>query len=249
MLSNNPPFFLKPYQVQAWAFNLDHAGQTIQGLEQLLSEDETSRSERYRFEQDRCRFVTRRGILRQLLGKYNGKDPAEIVFKTNAYGKLYLASEPIKFNLSSCQNMVVYCFTLGMEVGIDLEQVRVLEERESLVKNWFSPSEKAGLHALAPEKQTDAFYHVWTQKEAFLKAHGEGLSFPLDGFSVSVDPERSGELLSIKDGAEQASCWKIYTYAHLKGWRSAICAETKTSFEVTWYSPELAIFKTKVTAG
>jgi 4'-phosphopantetheinyl transferase len=242
MLSEYPIFLLKPGEVHVWLFDLDDLGQGLPVWEQLLSEDEIWRSKRYHFEQDRQRFVARRGLLRQLLGHYCGTAPEEITYRTNQFGKLSMSSQPVHFNLSASQNRVAFAFTLGKEVGVDIEQVRLLPELDRMAEHWFSPAERVSLFALSPEMQLDAFYHVWTQKEAFIKAHGEGLSLPLQDFSVSVDPDLPGRLLSIRDDAEEVSVWKMDTGAPVSGWRIAVCFQTESEQEIRWYMPDIANF-------
>jgi 4'-phosphopantetheinyl transferase len=231
---------IKHGEVHTWIFDLDNRDQTNRNWEKILSAEETNRSKRYLTEKDRQRFTARRGLLRQLLSRYTNIQAAEIVYATNPYGKLSLPANPVKFNLSICQGRVIYAFALEMEVGVDLEQVRKLDEHEHMVGHWFSPDEQASLDCLAPELQVEAFYHVWTQKEAFIKAHGKGLSLPLKDFSVSVDPNLPGGLLSIRGGAGDVSKWKIYTHTPTAGWRAAVCARAEAEVEVHWNMNELA---------
>jgi 4'-phosphopantetheinyl transferase len=248
MVNGNPTSILKPGEIHIWLFDLDDPNQDSSVWEGLLSVEEASCSKRYRFNQDRLRFVVRRGILRQLLADYTSLEPSAITYHTNPYGKLSLPSHPLKFNLSSCQNRVIFTFMLENELGVDLEQVRPLTELNQMVKHWFSPAEQASLFALAPDLHKEAFFHIWTQKEAFLKAHGEGLSLPLQDFSVSVNPKRPGGVLSIRNGTEEVSDWKMYTYELATGWRAAVCAETELNMDVLWHKPELVDFETKVTS-
>ena len=229
-------------RVHVWLFDLDNLCQEIPAWERLLSEQETVRSKRYRFERDRLRFITRRGILRQLLGEYTGLEPSAITYHTNPQGKLSLPFQPLKFNLSSCQNRVVFAFVMEKEIGVDLEQVHTFPELGRTAKYWLSPVEQAGLFTLAPEIQMEAFFHIWTQKEAFLKACGEGLSLPLQDFSVSIDPNLPGGLLSSRDDVEQVSAWRMYTHVPVVGWRVAVCVRAETGAEIFWYMPELTYF-------
>ncbi len=249
MVSEIPTSLLKPGEVHVWLFNLDHSSQAHPAWERLLSAEEATRSKRFLFDKDRLRFVARRGILRQLLGQYTGLDPAGFNYYTNPYGKLSLTSHPLSFNLSNSQNRTTIVFTLEKDVGVDIEQVRPLPELSRLVEYWFSPEERTGLSALAPAVQVEAFYHIWTQKEAFIKAHGEGLSWPLKDFSVSVDPSKPGRLLSINSGSDETSLWKMATYNHEADWRVAVCVWAEADTEVLWVMPELADFVSSVTSG
>ena len=131
---------------------------------------------------------------------------------------------------------------------MDLEQVYSFPGRDSMAEHWFSPAEQAGLFALAPEIQMEAFFHIWTQKEAFLKAHGEGLSLPLQDFSVSVDPNKPGGVLSIRDGEEDINCWKMHTISLDGEWWVAVCVGLEADAKLIWHRPELASFVLNVTS-
>jgi 4'-phosphopantetheinyl transferase len=231
---------IKQGEVHTWIFDLDTQDQTNRNWEKILSAEETNRSKRYFSEKDSRRFTARRGLLRQLLSRYTNIQAGEIVYATNPYGKLSLPANPLKFNLSVCQGRVIYAFALEMEVGVDLEQVRKLDEYEHMMGHWFSPDEQASLGCLAPELQMEAFYQVWTQKEAFIKAHGKGLSLPLKDFSVCVDPNQPGGLLSSMAVVEDVSDWKIYTHVPVSGWRAAVCVRSETEVEVFWNMAETA---------
>ena len=54
-----------------------------------------------------------------------------------------------------------------------------------------------------------AFFHGWTRKEAFVKALGDGLSYPLDSFSVSLRPGPPPRLEDIDGDADTAPAWTI----------------------------------------
>jgi 4'-phosphopantetheinyl transferase len=41
---------------------------------------------------------------------------------------------------------------------------------------------------LHPEQRVNAFLRIWTLKEAYIKATGQGLACPLDAFSFNLDP-------------------------------------------------------------
>lgn len=231
------PFSLQPDIIHVWVFSLVEPDFEYPMWVQSLSEEERDRSKQYKFEIDRLRFVARRGLLRQLLAKYCGTAPGEIVYKTNQFGKLSLPSKSICFNLSASQNKIAIAFTPQNEVGVDIEKVHSLPELSCIAETRFSSVESARLFTLAPEKQLDGFYHVWTQKEAFVKARGEGLSLPLDNFSVEVDPDVPGGIQTIKGGVEEVSAWKMYTKVSEPGWRLAVCVQAEFEQDVHLYMP------------
>jgi 4'-phosphopantetheinyl transferase len=85
----------------------------------------------------------------------------------------------------------------------------------------------------------ESYYHVWTQKEAFMKASGEGLTYPLGDFCVSADTHKAGRLLSIKN--EDASHWKMITLSE-PGWRVAACIQSECSPKVNYYKATIQDF-------
>lgn len=233
-----PP--IRPGDVHFWLFDLNAMPVAYPAWEQLLSTEEITRSKRFIFDKDRIRFIARRGILRQLLSRYIGFNPAEISYSVNPHGKLTLPSQPISFNLSTSENRIAYVFTLEKDAGVDIEQIHHLPDLAQLAKSWFSQEEQTGLFTLPSVLQMEAFFHVWTQKEAFIKACGEGLSYPLADFSVSVDPNKPGKLLSfIKKNREQISDWQIMTIVPEAGWRAAICVRAMVEPEILWIQPKV----------
>ncbi|SHM54662.1 4'-phosphopantetheinyl transferase family protein [Ruminococcus flavefaciens] len=105
----------------------------------------------------------------------------------NKMGKPSLAERPdIHYNLSHA-NGIVACIISDYECGIDCEGVR--EHRPNVIKRVFSDNEKA-MYENAPDEEKDLlFFRLWTLKEAYVKAIGIGVSYPMDTveFSFSGD--------------------------------------------------------------
>lgn len=165
----NPPkdLVLGASDVHIWQVNLD----TIARLSEFLSPDERSRADRFKFDQHRQRFIAGRGFLRSLLARYLNTEPKTLEFHYGSHGKPFLKESSIQFNLAHSQHLALYAVTLDRAVGIDIEQVRAIEQLDALVQRFFLPSE-----ARTIQSQPDLFFQYWTCKEAFLKATGTGLS-------------------------------------------------------------------------
>jgi 4'-phosphopantetheinyl transferase len=243
------PPSIKPGEVHVWLFSLaEPYGETL-AWSQLLSEEEINRAERYRFKKDRVRFITRRGILRQLLGQYCNIEPATVTYQVNPYGKPRLTSSPISFNLSKSGDRIAYGFTLEKDVGVDIEQTRPHTDLSLLAKRFFSREEQAELEALPPSLRLEAFYHTWTQKEAFIKAKGVGLRQPLEDFSVSVDPGKPGGLISIKDSPGEVSGWKMVSFKPGTDCWVAVCVRTEREIEVQVKDADVSDFVRSVSSA
>jgi 4'-phosphopantetheinyl transferase len=236
----NPTLSFQPGEIQIWLFNLESIDHNRFFWKRNLDEEEIARSNRYLVEQDRLRFLAGRDILRHLISRYTGIDPAEINYLTNPYGKLFLPFQPFTFNNSNTQDRIVFAFTMEEEIGVDIEYVRPILDISGLIDFCFSQEEKAGLSFLSPTSHLEAFYHVWTQKEALLKAQSKGLTQSLQDFSVSIDPGKPGKLLNIKDN--DASLYQMISSVPESGYRVAVCARMKNIPKVHWTMPNLTDF-------
>lgn len=159
----------------------------------LLSSDEQERAARFKFQNDRRRYIVAHAALRLLLSQYVNVSSSDLNFFTNANGKPFLAAAPaavnIQFNLSHSYEVVVIGVTRGREIGVDVERVREEFAFDEVAQRFFTPREVAALNALPIRLQREAFYKSWTSKEAFLKAKGTGLSGELDEVEILFTPE------------------------------------------------------------
>jgi len=199
-------------EVHVWCASLD---QPSAKYADLLSGDEQARAQRFRFEQEQRRFVVGRGLLRTILGRYLNLPPQNLVLKYGEYGKPELALESSlqrsSFNLSHSGDLVLYAFTCEIEIGIDLEQIHPIPDVQQLAEQFFSPLERAELDALPAQRKLEAFFSGWTRKEAYLKARGDGLVYPLDQFSVALAPEEPARLIRVKDEPQELARWSLQT--------------------------------------
>jgi 4'-phosphopantetheinyl transferase len=208
---------------------LERPADELARFNQTLSEDERERAARFRFEIHRRRFIVARGLLRQALSAYLGTAPRDIRFSYGAKGKPALLGNPFQFNVSHSEEMAVYAFALRMPLGVDVEHVRPMDDLKAIAQRFFSPGEWAVIEAMRPDQQVDAFFRCWTRKEAYIKATGDGLSYPLDKFDVSVNGR--AKMLSIEDDAAEASQWSMHDIALPAGYFGAL-AFRGTGFEI-----------------
>jgi len=200
---------LQPHQVDIWRVLLDLSRDPIKSVESVLSADETQRAGRFHFAQDRNRFILSHGYLRAILARYLHCRPDQLEFSPNEYGKPALADSNLEFNLSHSGVFALLAVSRIHKVGIDVEQVRQDVETETLARRFFSERENSDLMKTPPEQRIAAFYRCWTLKEAYIKAHGLGLSLPLDGFDVSFSRSEQAILKATRPDPNEASRWTL----------------------------------------
>ncbi len=202
-------------EVHVWYedFSLLPAVEINQNL-QILSLDEVQKSQRFRFEKDRKNYVNARSWLRIIIGKYLLTSPDLLRFGYGAQGKPWLMNEggnphSLQFNLSHSEGVVICALAWEKAVGIDVEALRYEDSYDKVAESFFSKNERLALQAIAPELQQIAFFNGWTRKEAYLKARGDGLTFPLDEFDVSLNSDQP-ELLSVHHFPQEHQRWTLY---------------------------------------
>ena len=97
----------------------------------------------------------------------------------------------------------------GREVGVDIEHLRPVTDAEQIAQRFFSSRESCQLASFHVDRRNMAFLHIWTQKEAILKATGKGLSFPLDGLTVNADPDLPARVIELGGDEEAAAAWQV----------------------------------------
>ena len=103
----------------------------------------------------------------------------------------------MRFNISHSGGLAVFAFTLDCEVGVDVEEIRELKDLAEIAARFFCAEETAELMSLPADQRTAAFFRCWTRKEAYIKAIGDGLSAPLDGFAVTLGRDEPARLIHL----------------------------------------------------
>ncbi len=223
-------------EIHLWSARLDPPGNLLRQCASLLSEDERHRAERFRTGSLQDRYVAGRGTLRTLLGRYLRTDPASLVLNYQSHGKPDLGppwnAHGVKFNVSHSHGLAVYAFTRDNEIGVDVERVRPMPNAEELVKRFFSPEEIQQWQQMPAKRQLRAFFQGWTRKEAWLKAMGSGLSFPLDQFCVTLDGP--AQVLSIRGDTDEAAQWRLESCEPCDGYVAAVAMRGKAGTVRSW---------------
>ena len=214
------------YTVHVWFVDLSDELAVNQCVN-LLSEDEKERAAKFRFEKDRLYFIIARGVLRQILGLYLSEKPDTIQFEYGEYGKPFLPKNTLQFNLSHVGEIALIALTKKDIIGIDVEVINRKIEIENIAKHFFAKGEIDCLMSLPKAQRHEAFFNCWTRKEAFIKATGDGLSFPLDQFEVSLKPNEKAELLATYFNEKEHEKWSLFDLKMKEGYKAALAVKGK----------------------
>ncbi len=223
-------------EVQVWRIFLDLPASEIDEMKGVLSNEEKARAARFAFEKHRARFISGRASLRRILARYLGRAPQRLEFGYGHRGKPYLKDDPpgnpLRFNLSHSSELALLAVVGSRDIGVDVERVRAVQYHLKIAGRFFSPGEVATIRALPPEVQYEAFFNCWTRKEAYIKALGDGLAYPLDAFEVSLAPGTPAALLRVNDDPNASTEWFMKALDPGHGYVGAVALKG-TGYRVT----------------
>jgi 4'-phosphopantetheinyl transferase len=219
---------LRDDEVHVWHVDLRSWESDAGSLLELLDPEERDRAARFKFPGPRNQFLISRAVLRQVLGCYLGIEAREVRFRTAANGKPELANNSdLRFNLSHTEGVAVIAIARHRQVGVDVERIRADTNAVELAERFFSHPEVEWLRSQPASEQIPAFFSCWTGKEAYIKAHGEGLSMSLSSFGVLPVPAKASSKLQLEvyDDPEEARRWTIWQLELGAGLRAALAIE------------------------
>lgn len=207
-------YILDDISVHVWKGDLDLSTDLVAKLYRLLSKEECEKANKFYRVKDRNRFIIGRGTLRNILSAYLSLSPSELQFSYNKYGKPSILTSQnqnnLSFNLSHSNDRALFAITRSRRIGVDIEYIREDFASLDIAERFFSKSEVEVLKSLPVEQRVNAFFNCWSRKEAYIKAIGMGVSFPLDKFTVSLQPDVEPALLKVDANENEAVQWKMY---------------------------------------
>jgi 4'-phosphopantetheinyl transferase len=219
------PFALSGDQVHVWSARLLHPGFDPAAALATLSEGERQRARLFHFERDRKNFIARRSLLRVILGRYLGEEPSQVSLAQEERGKPRLngadGAPALHFNFSHSHNLALLAVGRLAPLGVDVEKIRPMPEMSEIAATFASAGEKARLAEAGPEQRLEVFFSVWTRKEAWLKATGEGIAGELGRMDCSQSPPG----------------WTFYTLSPAPGFVGALAASADTAEPLCWQWP------------
>jgi 4'-phosphopantetheinyl transferase len=172
--------------------------------------------------------------LRTVLGRCLGISPEKVRFiATGASGakpslEAGQSNSDFRFNLSHTAGAALIGVAIGREIGIDVEWHRPMEDLHGMARSVMSEEELRQWSVLSVPDQTPAFYHLWTRKEAYLKAIGLGLYRSLQDVTVPVSADPLGALpegSSIVRDRSGTGLWRVGDVPAAEGYSASVCWE------------------------
>ncbi len=164
-------------------------------FEETLTTDERKRARGYKLPDARDAFILARGLLRLELGRRTECRPGDLIFDLRPSGKPDLRapggdSAAWRFSVSHTGAHVAVAFTLGADVGLDIERLDRNVNPLAIASRYFTASEVKDLEARPLAQRSRAFLAGWTRKEAIVKARGTTMSESLNTLTVDLDPDQ-----------------------------------------------------------
>jgi 4'-phosphopantetheinyl transferase len=198
-----------PPEIRLWHCPVDVEREPPPDVLALLSPAELRRFGRLARREDRARFATTRGALRERLASELLVHPTQVRIREAALGKPELdvpegELPPIRFSVSHSGRHALLGLSPIGEIGVDIEERRCGRLGPELAR-FLAPEEAQMLAAGGEQSAADRFLDCWVCKEAVLKAIGVGIGTHLQDFAVLAGPDgqrviaRRSSLLPLED--------------------------------------------------
>lgn len=193
--------------VYQYAINISEVAsfQEVANLATCISHERREKLRKFRFDKDKLHCMFAEMLLKYALHERYAINDFHL--ERNAYGKPSLVErDDIFFNLSHSGDWVV-CGVGDQNLGIDVERMEEIER--NIADEFFSKKEVEFLKTISEKDWLDVFYSIWTLKESYTKNVGEGLSIPLDSFSII--PNQNHIVLYIREDKSEKFFFQTYS--------------------------------------
>lgn len=171
----------------------------------FISRERCERIERMAQNGDKVRSLFAELLIRYEASEQLGTDFRSLEIAKGEYGKPYIVGADNGYDFSVSHSAQAVAFAGGLaRVGGDIEPIR--RRKKGITERFFAENE---VHYIEQSANSDeAFFEIWTKKEAYSKMLGKGLAAGFRSFDVT-----SGEL----------DC-NFYTKT-MNGYAFSICSE------------------------
>ncbi|XLQ11269.1 MAG: 4'-phosphopantetheinyl transferase superfamily protein [cyanobacterium endosymbiont of Epithemia adnata isolate EadnSB Bon19] len=218
---------LNPSDIHLWKQDLKVSDLEVNRCFAILSQEEKIKAKKFSFKEHKRRFIVARGTLKTILGQYLNIPASTIEFTYSSRGKPRLTNKlgvnSLQFNLSHSHELAIYGVTCNHVIGVDLEYVRPMSEAKKLAKRFFCSQEYNQISLLTSPDLEKTFFKLWTAKEAYLKATGEGIAGGLNQVEVSLDS--FSQLLKLPNNQSLLN-WTTFFFIPHPNYQGAVVSHT-----------------------
>jgi len=197
---------------------------TGQDLKRLLGRD-FRRFRSLASDELRARFVASRMLVKHLAAGPLQVRPEDLELGYGMHGRMYLRGcEQVEISLSHTRDVLLVGISSVGLIGVDTEPAdRKLYGRD-VERLMCTPHERSELDALELGERNDRLLRLWTLKEAYSKALGQGLLFPFTEFGFV--PSGWSAQLARADGTPVGDAqWRYWTVPVAERFLGAIAVQ------------------------
>ena len=111
-----------------------------------------------------------------------------------------------------------------------------------VAQRFYNQREYQFISQLKPERQLLAFFGLWTIKEAYLKATGEGLVGGLEAIEIAIDSELNFKVLDIRGKSPEVNNWYFGSFIPHDNFIGAIATRlAKSEIAINDKQPNLTL--------
>ena len=201
----------------------------IHSYRALLSPEENQHNQTITRLNIQIRDLITRVFIRTTLSRYCSLAPKDWLFGVSDTGKPHITNPetPLHFNISHSGDLIACVISTHANTGIDLEKINHQRRWHDIAKHYFSPAELCYIEAKPLHLRCESFYRIWTLKESYLKATGEGISNSLADISFHLNT--GSAILTLKQSAQPEQGWFFTSLTPEPNYSAAIAVCPTTS--------------------
>ena len=221
---------LGPSDIHLWKYPIGDPpdARHLAHAKSLLNDAEKRRSAAFHVEKHRAVYTLTHAMLRVVLSEYAPVRPEEWQFLAGPWGKPEITAPvldtPLWFNLSHTDGFAVCVVGRISQLGVDVENMNRKTSHDEIAQRYFAAAEYDYLRKLPPHLQREAFFRIWTLKEAYIKAEGKGLSIPLASFSLRFSADNPTQVTFESSSESNPGHWSFYAFQPGLDYRISLAA-------------------------
>lgn len=155
--------------IDVWCWTYEQLIPLDYEWERLLLMSERRQATRFHTDQDRCRYILTRGMVRHLLSRYLRCLPADLFLTADANNTLNLHDSDLRFEFAAAGDVITIAVAHQLELGVQVEAMEALPELDKLAQFMLNSAETKRYRNLHQRQKLSTFYNLWTRKSALFK--------------------------------------------------------------------------------